>query len=83
MRAARNESSDYMSADEAVGSCDERGLNCHREGAQASPTRDTIALAAARPETTTPTLSPLTFTTGELYANPAATQHSVTSAAQK
>jgi HK97 family phage major capsid protein len=33
-----------------------------------------VGETAARPETTTPTLGSLTYTTGELYANPAATQ---------
>lgn len=33
-----------------------------------------VGETAARPETTTPEFSPLTFTTGEIYANPAATQ---------
>ena len=33
-----------------------------------------VGETAARPMTNTPTFSPLTFTTGEIYANPAATQ---------
>jgi len=33
-----------------------------------------VGETAARPETTTPEFGPLTFTPGELYANPAATQ---------
>jgi HK97 family phage major capsid protein len=33
-----------------------------------------VGETAARPETTTPEFSPLTFTPGEIYANPAATQ---------
>jgi len=33
-----------------------------------------VGETAARPETNTPTFSPLTFTPGEIYANPAATQ---------
>ena len=33
-----------------------------------------VGETAARPQTNTPTFSPLTFTTGEIYANPAATQ---------
>lgn len=33
-----------------------------------------VGEAAARPETGTPTFSPLTYSTGELYANPSATQ---------
>jgi len=33
-----------------------------------------VGETAARPETATPEFGPLTFTTGELYANPAATQ---------
>lgn len=33
-----------------------------------------VGETAARTETTTPTFSPLTFTPGEIYANPAATQ---------
>jgi HK97 family phage major capsid protein len=33
-----------------------------------------VGETAARPETTTATFSPLTFTPGEIYANPAATQ---------
>ncbi len=33
-----------------------------------------VGEAAARPQTNTPGFSPLTYTTGEIYANPAATQ---------
>ena len=40
-----------------------------------------VGETAARPETTTPTLGTLTYTTGELYANPAATQQMLDDAA--
>jgi HK97 family phage major capsid protein len=40
-----------------------------------------VGETAARPETTTPTFSPITFTAGEIYANPAATQRILDDAA--
>lgn len=40
-----------------------------------------VGEVAARPETTTPTFSPITFTAGEIYANPAATQRILDDAA--
>lgn len=41
---------------------------------QKGTTSGWVGETAARPETATPTLGTLTYTTGELYANPAATQ---------
>ena len=41
---------------------------------QKGTTSGWVGEAAARPETVTPTFGTLTYTTGELYANPAATQ---------
>lgn len=40
-----------------------------------------VGETAARPETTTPTFFPITFTAGEIYANPAATQRILDDAA--
>ena len=40
-----------------------------------------VGETAARPQTTTPTLAPLTFNVGEIYANPAITQQALDDAA--